>query len=261
MSLFETLQRLLPRGRAFRLSVDKSLTKLLRGIAKAADDAKAFVDAVYLDQFAETTREIRELEREHGLPPAISVPIARLHVAAERKRVRNLSPYSLQKTLQDAGFDVYVHECWSPSGLLRNPRPHIDAPRLGRHQMRSPSSPNVVRMRGRLDSTGALFSQYSMNTEHTPQNVALNKTLQRQEIVVAPSNRDAWVGYFYIGAATFPQRAAVPESRLEELWFWVMRCRPLHLIPVLLVSPVPDSGPAPGDGVWDVTKWDQSVWN
>ncbi len=258
MSVFETLQRLLPRGRAFKLSAGKSLTKFFRGIAAAADDAKAFVDAVYLDQFAETTREIRELEREHGLPPAGTEADARLHVGAERKRVRNLSPYSLQKTLQDAGFSVFVHECWTPSGVLRDPRPYVDVTRFGRHPMRSPSSPTVVRMRGRTGSNGYPITQYVMNTEAPQQNVALNKTLQRQPVHrVSPQAQD-WVGYFYIGAATFPQRAVVSEARLEELWFWVMRCRPLHLIPVLLVTPTPDT---PSSFQWDGVAWDGVNWS
>lgn len=258
MSSFETLQRLLPRGRAFKLSAGKSLTKLFRGIAAAADDAKEFVDAVYLDQFAATTREIRELEREHGLPPAATEADARLHVAAERKRVRNLSPYSLQKTLQDAGFDVYVHECWTSSGVIRNPRPHIDVTRFGRHPMRSPASPSVVRMRGRTAVNGDPIAQYVMNTAAPAQNVALNKTLQAQP-VHRPSNAPAdWVGYLYIGAATFPQKAVVPAARLDELWFWIMRCRPLHLIPVLLVTPTVET---PSSFQWDNTAWDGAVWS
>jgi hypothetical protein len=258
MSLFETLQRLLPRGRAFKLSNGKSLTKLVRGIAAAADDVKAFVDAVYLDQFAATTREIRELEREHGLPPAALESDARLHVAAERARIRNLSPYSLQKTLQDAGFNVFVHECWSPGGVLRDPRAHVDAPKFGRHPMRSPLAPTVVCMRGRTDVDGDPITQYVMNTESERQNVALNKTLQPQPIHRVSSQSKDWVGYFYIGAEQFPRRAAMPEARLEELWFWVMRCRPLHLIPVLLVRPTAET---PSDFEWDDTAWDGTVWS
>lgn len=258
MSLFDTLQRLLPRGRAFQLSNNKSLTKLFRGIALAAEDAKAFVDSVYLDQFAATTREIRELEREHGLPPAVTEADARLHVAAERARVRNLSPYSLQKTLQDAGFNVYVHECWNQYGAIRNPRLRVDVTRFGRHPMRSPSSPNVVQMRGRTDIDGNPIAQHVMNTEAPEQNVALNKTLQRQPIHRPSTNHDDWVGYFYIGAESFPAKAVVPAARLEELWFWVMRCRPLHLIPVLLVIPTAET---PSEFEWDDTAWDGTVWS
>ncbi len=258
MSLFETLQRLLPRGRAFKLSEGKSLTKLARGIAAAAEDARAFVDAVYLDQFASTTREIRQLEREHGLPPAATEADARLHVAAERARIRNLSPYSLQKTLQDAGFDVYVHECWTSFGALRNPRLRIDVTRFGRHPMRAPTAPNAVRMRGAADVDGNPIAQYVMNTEAPPQNVALNKTLQPEPVHRPSQTQDEWVGYFYIGGATFPQKAVVPASRLDELWFWVMRCRPLHLIPVLLVTPTVET---PSSFQWDNTAWDGAVWS
>lgn len=258
MSFFETLQRLLPRGRAFKLSAGKSLTKFFRGIGAAADDAKAFVDAVYLDQFAETTREIRELEREHGLPPAGTEADARLHVAAERKRVRNLSPYALQKTLQDAGFSVYVHECWTSNGVIRNPRSYVDVPRFGRHPMRAPTAPSVVCMRGRTGADNNPIAQYVMNTEAPQQNVALNKTLQPQPVHRPSAQPQDWVGYFYIGGATFPQRAVVSEARLEELWFWVMRCRPLHLIPVLLVTPTPDT---PSTFQWDGVVWDGTTWS
>lgn len=259
--MFETISRLLPRGRAFRLSHGKSLTKLFGGIALGADYAKTFVDLVFFDRFAATTREIRALEREHGLPPASTEANARLHVTAERKRIRNLSPYALQQTLHDAGFgNCYVHECWDAEGVIRDPRLYVDVAWFGTKQMRPNSSPNVVRMRNRLDAAGVPMQQHVMNAMVARrQNIAHNQTLQPGFRITASSDEAEWPYYFYVGGQNFPEKAWIPDYRIDELWFWIMRCRDLGLIPIILVQPT--EGSTPGTfGTWDLSTWDQSTW-
>jgi hypothetical protein len=261
MTLFNTIKRLLPRGRAFRLTQGKSLTKMWSGIALGADSARTFVDLVFLDAFAETTRQVRRLEQEHGLPPAATEASARLRIAAERKRQRNLSPYALQKTLHDAGFtNLYVHECWDASGNLRDPRLYMDATWFGTKQMRPTSSPNVVRMRSRLNENGVPMQQHVMNVALTRrQNIAENETLQYRQRITPSSNPEDWEYYFYVGAQTFPQKAVIPDAQLDEVWFWIMRCRDLTLIPMLLVQPT-SSGLPGTPSQWDAGKWDQFTW-
>ena len=109
------IKHLLPNARAWRLTVDKQLRQFFDGLSAIGDTVKEFFDLVWLDIFPETTREIDKWEQQWGLPNTLTDEQERRdRLDATWKAVGGQDPRYIQDTLQNAGFDVYIHEWWVP---------------------------------------------------------------------------------------------------------------------------------------------------
>lgn len=109
-------QHLLPNARAWRLVVDKKLRQFFEGLTvPLGSNIKAFFDNIWLDIFPETTREINKWEKQFGLRDVgLTEQERRDRLSATWKALGGQDPRYIQDTLQDNGFDVYVHEWWVP---------------------------------------------------------------------------------------------------------------------------------------------------
>ena len=58
MNFLSMFKHVLPRGRAFYLTIDKPIRKFFDGFSSVGADARKYVDDVYLDVWPETTREL-----------------------------------------------------------------------------------------------------------------------------------------------------------------------------------------------------------
>lgn len=122
--IFNTLRHLLPTGRAWRQTVDKQLRQYFQGLGAALDDVKTFIDEVWGDIFPDTTREIFSWESQFGLRSVdLTEQERRDRLDATWKALGGQSPRYIQDTLQNNGFDLYVHEWWIPATV-----PSVDVP-------------------------------------------------------------------------------------------------------------------------------------
>lgn len=115
MRLLRVFKHLLPRARAWRLTIDKTLRRFFEGLSGIGVDVKIFLDLVWLDISPETTRELAEWENQFALrDTGLTVQERRDRLDATWKAIGGQDPRYIQDTLQGAGFDVYVHEWWEP---------------------------------------------------------------------------------------------------------------------------------------------------
>ena len=127
MNFLNLFKRLLPSSKAWSLIADKMLRSFFESLSVSLGNAtKLYLDQIYLDLFPATTREFEAWDLQFGLPPNVEL-------TEEEKRTRldgawkaqgGQSPRYIQDTLQNAGFDIYVHEWWVPDSdppIARNP--------------------------------------------------------------------------------------------------------------------------------------------
>ena len=110
MPFFRQFQHLLPDGKAWRITVDKTLRRFFEGLVNAPSDARDYVDDVYDDMFPETTRELAQFEKQFGISPGLTDSIRRSNIAAEWAATGGQDPSYLQTILQLAAMNVFVHD-------------------------------------------------------------------------------------------------------------------------------------------------------
>jgi hypothetical protein len=132
MMFLRIFKHLLPRGRAWRITVDKKLRQFFAGLSGVGDRVKTFLDEIWLDIFPEYTRELSEWEQQFGLrDTGLTEQQRRDRLAATWKALGGQDPTYIQATLRGAGFDVYVHEWWEPGS----------EPAIGVHGAATPRNP------------------------------------------------------------------------------------------------------------------------
>jgi len=129
---FRIIQHLLPHAKAWDITIDKQLRQFFQGLADALGDAtKLFFDLLFLDLDPVYTRQIGYWETQFGLAPTIIDEDERRDrlVATWKALIGGQSPRYIQDTLQNAGFDVYIHEWWVlpvvGSPVARNPNLYL----------------------------------------------------------------------------------------------------------------------------------------
>lgn len=249
MMFLRVFKHLLPRGRAWRITVDKKLRQFFAGLSGVGDQVKTHLDEIWLDIFPSTTRQISKWEQQFGLPDTgISDQQRRDRLDAAWKALGGQSPKYIQDTLQANGFNVYVHEWWEPG----------TEPAPGTKQCVTPRSPlmylrreytNVdilVECGEALAQCGEQFAQAGNSLE--PRGYPLvNKVLRtvpdllplageavaqcgelaalcgnyvtfrddRQEYIV-PRDPAKWPYFLYIGGEIFGDIAQVDPKRRDE---------------------------------------------
>jgi len=113
-------KRLYPKGRAFRIPFGSTIEKVHKGLAISESDAYAsavsLLDSILPDNDNFTTEDASNWERRLGLITNSATDLNSRKLAIERKmnhpgtiKARQNYMY-LQGQLQDAGFNVFVHE-------------------------------------------------------------------------------------------------------------------------------------------------------
>jgi hypothetical protein len=108
---FDLFKNLLPKSEAFSIFIQKNLTKFFEALTCIPDDFRKFVDNVYLDLFPSSTRSIELWESQFGIRvPNSDMSIRRSTINLTWKLKGGQSAKYLQDKLQQAGFDLQVHE-------------------------------------------------------------------------------------------------------------------------------------------------------
>lgn len=142
---FRIFQHLLPDARAFRIllrfrewvigdpveigepglviggavGAGKWLERLFFGLANVFAKAREYIDLAYLDMFVDDTRELALHQEHFGLLPVGTEDDQLAAVRAAWRAQGGQSPAYLQSIVQEAGFDLYVHEWWGSGTLAR----------------------------------------------------------------------------------------------------------------------------------------------
>lgn len=118
--LMKLTERLLPKGRAFRLVPGGFTTGLYRALSlgeiRAVEDAKGVLNSILPDNDNFTADDAQQWEARLGIYSSELVPLESRKLAIKRKlnfpgnTPARQSYLWLQNQLRLAGFDVYVHE-------------------------------------------------------------------------------------------------------------------------------------------------------
>ena len=120
--MIELFQHLLPRGKAWSITVAKQLRGFFEGLSPTWTDIQTYYQNIYKDMRPGTTRAPELWESQFGLATPLEGEARVERLSNAWSASGGQSPRYIQDTLQAAGFDVYVHEWWDPiSGDTRNP--------------------------------------------------------------------------------------------------------------------------------------------
>ncbi len=110
-------KHLLPHAKAWRLVIDRALRQFFVGLSDAPEDAQAYQDGVWLDYRPQSTSKLDAWEDQFALMRSgLSEQERRDRLSGTWKALGGQDPRYLQDTLQAAGFEVFVHEWWEPTG-------------------------------------------------------------------------------------------------------------------------------------------------
>jgi hypothetical protein len=269
MTLFRTLRHLLPRGKAWSLTVDKNLRAFFSGLSEALGPARDFVDLVWLDIFPKTTREVSAWEEQFGLPGVdLSESQRRDRLSAAWGALGGQDPRYIQDTLRANGFDVYVYEWWEPGS----------EPAIGSTACATPRNP-LLRLRREytdvrllvecgeaLAACGEEFAQSGNSLQPSGFPLVNKITFTERDIIpvcgealaacgepsalagnyatfrerrapyTVPADSDKWPYFLYIGGLPFGELATVTPARQDEFEALCLKICPAHLWLGMLVE-------------------------
>lgn len=234
--MINIFKHLLPTGRAWSLTATKNLRKFFEAIApETSDNPRTFAGDLYGDIFPQTTRQLREWERQFGLPrsPSLTVQQRRDRLEAKWRDRGGQSPKYIQDTLRANGFDVYVHEWWepgteppigfnSPPATPRNPLSVINSEYSAVVPMVDCGEP--------LAECGEVFAEAGnfLGRFGYP---LVNKFIYDSDDVgyTVPNDPSKWPFFMYIGGPEFGDVAEIPAARRYEFEELILRIRPTQL--------------------------------
>lgn len=205
-------KHLLPRAKAWSLTINKRLRQFFDGLSTQGSDFKNYIDLVWLDIFPSTTRYIENWETIFNLPDSgLTEQERRDRLDARWKAEGRQDPKYIQDTLRNAGFDVYVHEWWDPASLPSIVKRDPTAVVTGDSYMLV----NIEYGTDFIDN--ALCGEAVM---YCGEQAAIcgNVTAGDWKIIeyAPPPDPNDWPFVYYIGGATFPNTATIPASRKTE---------------------------------------------
>jgi uncharacterized protein YmfQ (DUF2313 family) len=220
-SFLNVIRHLLPNAKAWWLTPEKNLKKFFRGLSDMPQDIRDFYDLIFNDLDPQKTRQLDEWEEQFGLPPSfLDEQERRDRLEATWKNQGGQSPYYIQTTLQNAGFNVFVHEWWEEGTdppVARDPTTLLSGSEITYLMM-----------------DGALIAQDGNTDAMDGKAIGLrgyplvNKPEPSGGYTV-PSDPNTFPYYWYVGSETFPEVANVPQSRRDEFEQLLLKIGPTHL--------------------------------
>ncbi len=250
---------LLPSGSAFKLQAGSNIRKFFAGLGSAADDIEEEAGNIYFDIFPDTTRCLDDWDEQFAISgPTATEQDRRDRLLSAWRETGGQSPGYIQDTLQEAGFDVYVHESayfltdldaqfgqmgkactatacklgslssfgfgsfgtvYDSVRIIRDPRPFIGG-----------FVDNFGGLNDLSDSLQFGFSTFGRRTGL----LLLNELVE--DAPAELDDPDTWPYVWYIGAETFGDFAEVSNERKTEFITKIQKVRPRHTWIVLLVN-------------------------
>ena len=231
--MINIFKHLLPTGRAWTITADKTLRKFFEALAPELEKPIKFFDEIFLDVFPRSSHQLDEWEKQFGLSNS------RLSDAQRRERLRaawrdvgGQSPSYIQNQLQANGFDVYVHEWWEPGtepAIGQHGTPEVRNPFLVLNPQYMVSIPGVD-CGEPLAECGEEFAECG-NYVGGVGYPLVNKFVYDSDIVgyTIPNDASKWPYFMYVGGKNFGDVAEVPASRRFEFEALLLKIRPAHL--------------------------------
>jgi len=269
MIFFRAFRHLLPTGRAWRVTVDKTLRRFFEALGDFAEDPRLFVDGVWRDIFPGSTRALSEWENQWGLPKVgLNEAQRRDRLDGAWKAQGGQDPRYIQDTLRAAGFDVYVYEWWVPGtepdigtpscATARNPLLYLRRDSTGRPilvecgelfaECGEPSaeagnslSPSGYPLVNRVSPTDRGFvtlagEPFMACGELEAEAGDFDGFVVGEKNYVIPGDRSKWAYFLYIGGSTFGGLAVVDPKRREEFEELCLKICPLQMWIGIIVS-------------------------
>lgn len=108
---FKVFKLLFPFSNAFTLFIDKRFTQFIKGLSALPQNLKEYIQNIYLDLFPSTTRKLDKWNNVFGVGfPAKSEADQRTDLNAIWKSQGGQGANYIQEVLNNAGFDVQIHE-------------------------------------------------------------------------------------------------------------------------------------------------------
>jgi hypothetical protein len=230
-------KHLLPRAKAWSITIDKRLRQFFDGLTDLGDDIKEFFDEVWLDIFPQTTRELDAWEDQFNLPDnGLTEQERRDRLEATWAANGGQSPRYIQDTIQAAGFtNVYVHEWFDPVGL----------PAVGVKLCVTPRDPSALTGLELLvnDITVvspdyiAVFGGANIEMGEDPAQFGNYTDLLTEKVIYEiPTDTDKHAYFVYFGGATYGTKADIPAARQAEFEALILKLKPAHLWAGLLIN-------------------------
>lgn len=233
--MFRLFEHLLPRAKAWRLTIEKTLRRYFEGLAGFTSEIRAFVDQVFLDLWPSSTRELEDWEDQFALVATGDEATRRLRLAAAWAALGGQSPDYIQSQLHAAGFTtVFIHEWWSsgPPFVARDPREYTSEPLLGVYQCEGVDPWECFD-----PGPGESLAPHCDASLANEPGYIVNLDLTRRAPPGIPSSPSAWPYFLYFGGATFGTPALVPADRIAELKAKILQLRPTqHWIVLMLTT-------------------------
>tara|TARA_R100000808_G_C2154687_1_gene165859 strand:+ start:3483 stop:4376 length:894 start_codon:yes stop_codon:yes gene_type:complete len=263
MNFLNIYKHLLPNAKSWRLSANKKLTALFDGLTGIISDTKLFADLVWLDIFPQTTREIDLWEDQWALPAGdLTEQERRDRLDATWKALGGQDPRYIQDTLQAAGFDVYIHEWWTPGTEPVTGVKSCAIPRNPNNYLVEGGQAYIVACGEDVAQCGEPLAQCGERLDYSTGYPLVNKVSftelqliplcgeieaaagepraqcgdfdevffkQKEYIIPGPEDSDKWPYFVYFGAETFPDKATIPVTRKEEFEDLLLKICPLQL--------------------------------
>lgn len=259
--MLSIFKHLLIRSRAFNLTWQSTLRKFFEGLATPViDDTREFLNAVWLDMFPATTREIRAWEGQFGLTngEVLTENERRERLAGIWAATGGQSPRYIQDTLQAAGFNVYVHEWWdlpatSPP-TVRDPFDVMGSATYGAGDPQMEAGEVIAQAGNYLPIPGNVYMLvnkiYTADMHYTccagdtvmeageagaqAGDYSTVDFIRKQYPI--PNNPTDWRYILYIGGETFGDLATINEDRQGELEDLLLKICPSHIWISMLID-------------------------
>lgn len=263
-------KHLLPTGRAWLITIDKTLKRFFLGLSGTTQGAVSFSDDIFNDVSPLLTRNLSDYEIQFGITnTGIDEDERRLRLDSAWKATGGQSPRYIQDTLQANGFDVYIHEWWEPGStpdigdsacaIARNPlnilrRSTTDGviyageagealAEAGEPIMDAGETVNAVGyvyVNDILETVPRRFVQCGEPLAACGDPSALcgnfNDFIDIRRTYIIPDDPNKWPYFLYFGGEVFGDCAIVPESRRPEFENLCRRIAPAHLWLGMLIN-------------------------
>lgn len=236
--MFQTLRRLLPDAKAWRLSIGTRIRQFFEGLAEEPGEICDYADNVFLDAFSGSTRHLSAWENQFGhITIGQTEAARRLDLAASWAATGGQDPSYIRNQLHTAGFDVYIH-AWHESGpnpwVARNPLDYAEQPLIGVYQCEEdPGYEEPPQQWEAFDGPGAPHCTAFLANDPR---YLVNDDLTTRAPPPIPTDPSRWPFFIYVGGETFPEYAAVEGSRRAEFERLLLKLMPTQQWIVVLVD-------------------------
>lgn len=214
---FRLYKHLLPRAKAWNLTANKSLRDFFKGLVTLGSDVEKYYDDILDDVDPQKTRQLTSWDEQFGLQTFNGTEQAqRDRLSGAWKALGGQDPTYIQNTLQQAGFDVYVHEWWVPGS---ESAVNVKAPATARNPNTYLGTGLGYTLVNKILQSGLIKAQDGTKIMQDGNPKAMDGEAGgysfKQYLVTSDPNTFPY--YLYIGASTFPVHASMPDIRRNEL--------------------------------------------